>query len=1322
MPLIQLPELPATLLARYRALVKAAWRLPYTPSRLDLVPAVCTVRLAPINQYLSRPFLQVLFNDASDRPDDSRPICYIEERAPDGRVVAWCNLCAVGSKCDHLSDYLYELLEQLEPVASVSDDGARELPTAARVQLGHASPLRGMMSYLAPEPHDRVDGAVRLGLLVSEHSSSGTEATRLCVRPFTYTPTPYYGASWIQVDCDGGFESLSDADHRDLMLLCGIEPYRASPVMTPDQEAAFMRVAQRGALLPASSRFNGRFYATPDDMLEVGEPTEPVFRWQLAECQYLAVGFDRDCRSYFPILCGARAWMNPEGSNVYSPISGPASRMLAAWTNPEISYEDAEALSIDDAARLKEAGLPVPWKLSEAVPVNSVADRHIRFIITPNERAKPADVTNAMQPLVGHFTFNYGDISLPNEFARVIGDRAYERKGTTLYTFPTEEALGEIPRWPSGIGVVPGLFKRRGKGYAPSHARGQSERAAWLNAIEHLRSLGVDVVFERGAAITQPINYTNHLPDLTATEVGSRNVYEIGAPIEVAGESVDLIQMLAPVVRDPAFGALVVGDVPQDAAWAIDLPDGNVLSVPVIELQRLIAPLIEWLRESDNRRPRLSSLQVVAIGDAIRTEHSKKLEALRCGIARLVAEPNKNAKEPHGFEGDLRPYQLSGFDWLNRLHGAGFGGVLADDMGLGKTIQALAHILELHHTHGRDGGPALVVCPTSVAEQWEREAAKFVPCLRLLRIHGAGEARSALVDRVEDFDIIITTYAQALRDADAMSKHPFRLMILDEAQQVKNGKTQTARALRSIDAARTLVVTGTPIENNLGDLWAMFEFAMPGALGDETMFKRHFRNPIEKRGDSSAREMLARIVAPFILRRLKNQVAQELPAKTEEVLKVELAAPQRRLYEELRAASYLSVMSTIQVRGIEHSNIEILAALMKLRQSCDDPRLVKLESGRTVGASAKLDVLLDTLQEAVANGRHVLVFSCFTEMLDIVDDALTAAGVGHLKLTGATRNRQSLVDRFQTGNVPVFLLSLKAGGSGLNLTAADTVIHYDLWWNPAVEDQATDRAHRIGQNKPVLVYKLVCTDTLEEHILTMQARKAALAKAILDNDAAASVRFAIEDVEALLGVSTSRAAEPISTESPATRVVAKQDGRLPAALPSAPNEYPTPPDEAKIAHAASRLPNRRDLYAFWVRLRDHLTKHNPDVPAPLVRESPTVRMTAITKHVGVELRRQAQPPAIGIYICFWDARSFPTWQALQSNEKAFNAVAGHTWKFGRAPTDRIRWIALDRTMPRSDEEDEREAVEWLGKELGNVYGLVLPYVTASGTALSGQPN
>jgi superfamily II DNA or RNA helicase len=455
---------------------------------------------------------------------------------------------------------------------------------------------------------------------------------------------------------------------------------------------------------------------------------------------------------------------------------------------------------------------------------------------------------------------------------------------------------------------------------------------------------------------------------------------------------------------------------------------------------------------------------------------------------------------PAGLKAQLRDYQAYGTAWMAALLQAGFGGVLADDMGLGKTVQTLALLQARRESKAR--GPVLLIVPTSLVHSWRSQAEQFTPDLGLVVLHG--NDRAGYRDAALQADLVITTYPLLARDREWLAAHAWPLVILDEAQTLKNPASQTAKTLRDIPAGGRLALTGTPLENSLQDLWTLMDWVNPGLLGDRKRFQTLFRTPIEKHGDASAQARLNRRMRPFLLRRTKEQVATELPPKTEILERVELPKSQQALYETVRCTMDARVREAISTKGLAASRITVLDALLKLRQVCCDPALVKTKAAQSVSDSAKRARLRELVGELVAEGRCVLVFSQFVEMLHLIERDLTEAGIAYLLLTGQTNNRAMVLDAFAKGEAQVFLLSLKAGGVGLTLTEADTVILYDPWWNPAVERQAMDRAHRIGQNKPVFVHRLVAAGTVEERILDMQQRKQALADALFETESDAA--------------------------------------------------------------------------------------------------------------------------------------------------------------------------------------------------------------------------
>ncbi|MEW6025526.1 MAG: DEAD/DEAH box helicase [Pseudomonadota bacterium] len=549
---------------------------------------------------------------------------------------------------------------------------------------------------------------------------------------------------------------------------------------------------------------------------------------------------------------------------------------------------------------------------------------------------------------------------------------------------------------------------------------------------------------------------------------------------------------------------------------ALHAPDGTRIHAPATRIKPLAATLIDLFDTVPDGALRLSKLdapRLEALAGNAAWNRSGQDTVL--AFARLLkdAEGVKPVDPPAGFRLELRPYQREGLAWLQYLAAHDLAGILADDMGLGKTAQTLAHLV-CEKQAGRLTRPALVVLPTSLVFNWKREAERFAPDLKVLSLHG--KDRASRFGEIAGHDVVLTTYPLLWRDHETLAATAWHLLILDEAQTVKNAGSRAAKIVRELPARHRLCLTGTPLENHLGELWAQFDFLLPGFLGDAKTFNKAFRNPIEKRGDALRADLLARRIAPFVLRRRKEDVAKELPEKTVIVRTVELTGGQRDLYETVRSAMDKRVLDAIRAQGFAKSQIVILDALLKLRQVCCDPRLVKSAGARTVKERAKLDLLMDMLPELVDEGRRVLVFSQFTSMLALIEAELAEKGIGYSLLTGDTRDREAPIRRFQDGEAPVFLISLKAGGVGLNLTAADTVIHYDPWWNPAVENQATDRAHRIGQTKRVFVYKLVAAGSIEEKILALQEKKAELAASVLSEDGAALAKFGEDDVRALL--------------------------------------------------------------------------------------------------------------------------------------------------------------------------------------------------------------
>jgi superfamily II DNA or RNA helicase len=533
------------------------------------------------------------------------------------------------------------------------------------------------------------------------------------------------------------------------------------------------------------------------------------------------------------------------------------------------------------------------------------------------------------------------------------------------------------------------------------------------------------------------------------------------------------------------------------------LSDGSYGIVPIAWAESL-APVIELGKKTgDGVRFRASQALLI---DALLQSKTRNADAtftdLRERLAGAAPEPRQ---EPPTLNATLRPYQRAGLGWLHFLRTASLGGVLADDMGLGKTVQTLA-LLEGLRADGNTR-PSLVVAPRSLLFNWAAEAKRFAPQLRVLEHHGSDRA----LNTFDDVDVVLTTYATMRLDIAQFAETEFEYVILDEAQAIKNASSQVAKASRLLRGRHRLALSGTPIENHLGELWSLFEFLNPGLLGSTRAFSRSFAS---KTAPPERREALARALRPLILRRTKEQVAPELPERTEQTLYCELEGKQKKQYDELRDHYRAALLSKVREGGMDRSRMQVLEALLRLRQAACHPALI---DPRDTGPSAKLDLLLEEIRDVVESGHRALVFSQFTSFLGLVREQLQKDATPHLYLDGRTRDRQSLVETFQRPDgPPLFLISLKAGGLGLNLTNADYIFLLDPWWNPAVEAQAIDRAHRIGRTNPVVAYRLIARDTVEEKILELQARKRELAESIISEDNSMLRKLEVEDLEMLL--------------------------------------------------------------------------------------------------------------------------------------------------------------------------------------------------------------
>lgn len=816
------------------------------------------------------------------------------------------------------------------------------------------------------------------------------------------------------------------------------------------------------------------------------------------------------------LLHAAGLWYIHPSSGHYGRVRGDAALVKRLRYAPVLAPEDVAQISQQIEVRL---GQRLPAPVQHAPPkllrTKPLAVLHMRTL-------KQSSYSGGLQRIaIARIQFDYDGICLNPEYAargvqrrlhqgqlyEIERDGAAELRALKLLdrvgAQPADELngypLGRTEFSPNDLILQPELQKPP---LSPLDSR---------DTLEQLEHAGFRIEYEDDFPHFEVLEVDGWHADIRQTS--GMAWFDVSLGIDVDGQRIDLLPILRRLLTDPNFPRTAEADEPANACYRVALDNARSIDLPLSRLRELIEPLLEWLETEGKlklHRSQAPALQTLMDSTHLQWQGSHALQAQLQQLDQVA----RKAEAPAGFHGELRGYQQEGLAWLNFLGDAGLGGILADDMGLGKTVQVLAHILAARQ-RGQLTQPVLIVAPTSLISNWRDEAARFTPSLKILTLHGSD--RATYFERIDAYDIVITTYPLLPRDTDILCEHAFSLLVLDEAQAIKNARSRAAQVVRKLTVQRRLAMTGTPLENHLGELWAQFDAVEPGLLGSRKQFDKSYRRPIENKADNERQQRLNRRVGSLLLRRRKDEVLTDLPGKTEITRTLEMQDSQRGLYETLRLAQHQRVREAVQERGLSQSGIVVLDALLKLRQACCDPRLVKLASARKSKGSAKLEALLELVDGLLAEDRRILVFSQFTEMLSLIEAELVQRGIDYQTLTGATpaQARGALVKRFQSGNVPIFLISLKAGGVGLNLTAADTVIHYDPWWNPAVEAQATDRAHRIGQDKPVFVYKLIMAGSVEEKIQAMQQKKAELARALLEGGASQRLRFDEEDLASL---------------------------------------------------------------------------------------------------------------------------------------------------------------------------------------------------------------
>ncbi len=1041
--------------------------------------------------------------------------------------------CPVGRKCKHVVATLFELARRPRQITPASNaEVISALPPEIDSWLQRLDVARRNAGDDYPSEMRQ-----RLLYLLSLIRVQGSE--RLVVR-----------SVMVRLLRDGQIAERSEREFQPQQALLG-QPARFLRASDLENLAGIQQMAQRrdfyvrggtilgGAgserLLEAMIRSGRCHWSTPDSKpLALGPSRRAVAQWQAqpdGRQAFALTGAGIDA-----VLAISPPWYLDREAGLCGPIESdlPAAVLAALVGAPSIPQDAAGALAAELEHRF-------PGR-SDLQPRSAIATRRISgkpaillHVSTTKFRSHFAWQRHAEQSvefILAQLTFDYEGVRVP---ASLPGNTVTRTLGDAIAIISRHSATETAARTElEGAGLRPAT------GWTSGYQLDDAARGGWVmlggsdnEVAHHFAAIVLPRLQAKGWNIEFAKDWPFHFVELDGefsidlSESSGLDWFEFDLGTVVDGARVNLLPALVPLlgrladeIEHLGLTEAIAEFTRRDTKAVIKLADGRRASLPLARLLPLLVAIMDLFsregltKQGRVRLPRLRAAELAALeahtleATKLRWLGGEKLRELGRRLADFTAIAS--VAPPRGFAGELRGYQRDGLAWLQFLRGYDLNGILADDMGLGKTVQTLGHLL-IEKENGRADRSSLVVAPTSLIPNWRSEAERFAPDLRVVVWHGP--------DRVEaelgGCDLVLTSYALLARDRELLARQPWHIVILDEAQAIKNPQALATQAVQTLDARHRLCLTGTPLENHLGELWSLMNFLNPGLLGDRTRFGREFRHPIEKRGDEGQRDALVRRVRPFMLRRTKDAVERDLPAKTEIVERLELERHQRDVYESVRLAAYGRVREEIAARGLARSHIVVLDALLKLRQVCCDPRLLKLKHGAKAAGSAKLSRLMEMLPELLAEGRRILVFSQFTSMLALIEAELTKADIAFIKLTGETVDRTTPVRRFQDGEVPVFLISLKAGGVGLNLTAADTVILYDPCWNPAVETQAIDRAHRIGQDKPVFAYRLLTIGTVEEKMLELQSRKRALADALLSGSATATSQITEADLDAL---------------------------------------------------------------------------------------------------------------------------------------------------------------------------------------------------------------
>ncbi len=1026
------------------------------------------------------------------------------------RIETSCS-CPVGYLCKHACAFLQLLSKDLaeaakSPLASrisaqsqldpFTSAWLRELETAMRAKATPARKAAPSLKFLAycieSSTYDK-PAIPSLVLRIGNRNKDGGVTIESSTAAADITKPPKY---------------MDDADLRLVTLFRQIERkqggYYGVKVRGPGMEEFLKGALEEGRLFHVQ-RGHGYGHTTTTCLtLGPAEKIEAAWQAQPDDSTRPVLRFTRERLQLLPL---DPPWYLDLPSAVIGPVESelPAG-VLAAWEKGPAIRPDKIPLLMGRLGSISEKPLPTP------IPTQSeTRPAHAPVPTLRISRRKIGPVYDPADIILGLPTFCYGDSpALPPLASKAAPVHTLIRENTRI-SWPRDakqEARHLQKLLKSGLiplsDVVPAAYLDKTTRLAVTLVENFHEpEITWL---DFLQSPAADTLRDAGWAIE--IDPKAGLKAHDAREFFSAieadpdhgiDWFRFDMQFEMEGKKVSLIPVIANIIRQ-GFPPSDSPEVPESIVVSCENPEDGFIRFPGPRLLQIVEQVCHLFHgnETADGPIRIDRLSAAGVADSLAIDTSETTRALANlgrSLKNITALPP--AEIPDTVLAELRPYQLDGFRWLDFLATHSLHGILADDMGLGKTIQTLAHLAAEHAKS--PGRPSLVIAPTSVVPNWTDEAEKFTPHLRILTLQGKDRAENFA--GIADADVVLTSYPLVSRDFEIFRAQQWHLVVLDEAQYIKNPKAIVAQNVCKLKSAHRLCLSGTPMENHLGELWSLMRFLMPGFLGDEKSFNSQLRKPIERDRSSDAQLALNRRVSPLILRRTKDQVATDLPEKTELIHHIDLNKKQTDLYESVRASMDKRVRDAIASQGIAKSHIIVLDALLKLRQICCHPQLLKLAASQDVGESAKLEYLTsELLPTLLEEGRRILLFSQFTSMLALIEAHLDKEKIPYLKLTGQTQDRASLVKKFQTGEIPIFLISLKAGGTGLNLTAADTVIHYDPWWNPAAENQATDRAHRIGQTKPVFVHKLVCSGTIEDRILDLQKHKSALVEALLSED------------------------------------------------------------------------------------------------------------------------------------------------------------------------------------------------------------------------------